>query len=159
MKKQLLILLFSALCHAPLPAQQIFNEVKTIQQSFLTIKQDRAKPMSERKVASFQYDAIEYMLYKGHEDSTFSERQLGNQTIAMTTFVKLYLKRLSEAKNKQKKALVISRFRMASVNNSLFHDMDKDLAEAYLNNTKFVTPFSLDTDWEKALAEIRGYDW
>jgi hypothetical protein len=48
---------------------------------------------------------------------------------------------------------------MASVNNSLFHDMDKDLAEAYLNNTKFVTPFSLDTDWEKALAEIRGYDW
>ena len=77
----------------------------------------------------------------------------------MTEFINLYFKRLGEAKSKPKKDIVITRFKNASINNSLFNDMDKDLVLGWYNSTKFATPFSLDTNWTKALAEIRGKSW
>ncbi len=156
------IILAFALCCAftvNVSAQQIFNEVKNMQKSFEAIKYDKSKDMDERKVASFKWDAIEYMLYRAKDDSTFTENRLGEQTMAMTEFVNLYFKRLSEASNKEKKDIAVARFKNASVNNSLFQDMDKDLVLAYYDNPKFTTPFSLDTDWVKALAEIRSKSW
>ncbi|MBM6992773.1 MAG: hypothetical protein I3J02_05855 [Prevotella sp.] len=159
MNKTLLTIALCGLFSLNIHAQQIFNEVKSIQKNFLTIKQDKSKPLDERKVASFKWDAVEYMLYKAKDDSTFSERQLGQQTMAMTEFVNLYFKRLSEAQNKEKKDIAIARFKNASINNSLFQDMDKELVLAYYDNPKFTTPFSLDTDWVKALAEIRSKSW
>lgn len=140
-------------------AQQIFEEVKRMQKGFHTVKMDKSKDMSERKVASFKWDAIEYMLYKAADDNTFTEQQLGEQTFAMTEYLGLYFKRLAEAKNKAKKEIVLTRFKNASINNSLFHDMDKELVLSYCDNANFATPFSLDTDWVKALAEIRNKGW
>ena len=78
----------------------------------------------------------------------------------MTEFVNLYFKRLSEAKNStSKKEIAVARFKAASLNNALFGDTDYELCRAYVDNTNFLTPFSLDTDWVKALAEIRSKSW
>lgn len=139
-------------------AQEIYNEVVRIQKNFEKTKYDKTKKLDERRVASFQWDAIEYMLYKAGNDSSFTERQLGEQTNALMEFVQLYFKRLSES-SKSKKNIVVARFKNASLNNSLFQDMDKDLVLAYVNNPTYTTPFSLDTDWTKALKEIRSISW
>lgn len=160
MKKALLT--FAMLCTFTLgtQAQQIYNEVMRMQEEFKTIKYDKNKPMTERKTASFKWDVIEYMLYKSKDDNTFTEKQLGIQTYAMTEFVNLYFKRLSEAKNStSKKEIAVARFKAASLNNALFGDTDYELCRAYVDNTNFLTPFSLDTDWVKALAEIRSKSW
>jgi hypothetical protein len=160
MKKIILSLLLLLSCAVNMHAQAIFNEVKNMQKNFLTIKNDKSKTMDERKIASFKWDAIEYMLYKANDDSTFTEKQLGQQTMAMTEFIGLYFQRLSEAGNsKQKKEVAVTRFKNASLNNSFFNDMDRDLVQAYVDNPKFATPFSLDTDWIKALEEIRSKSW
>jgi hypothetical protein len=37
----------------------------------------------------------------------------------------------------------------------MFNDTDKDLVLAYDNNENYITRFSLDTDWEKALQQVR----
>lgn len=159
MKKILLAMAISCAFTMNAGAQQIFNEVKNMQKTFEAVKYDKSKALDERKVASFKWDAIEYMLYKAKDDSTFTESQLGEQTMAMTEFVNLYFKRLSESSNKEKREIAVARFKNASVNNSLFQDMDKELVLAYYDNPNFTTPFSLDTDWVKALAEIRSKSW
>lgn len=152
-----LTLLFALAINAQ--AQQIYEEVQNMQKNFKAIKYDTSKSLDERKVASFKWDAIEYMLFKAKEDTAFTERQLGEQTYAMTEFVNLFFKRLGEANNKSKKQIVITRFKNASINNSLFNDMDKELVLGYYNNEKFATPFSLDTNWVKALEEVRSKSW
>lgn len=159
MKKTLMALTMLLAMTANARAQQIYNEVKRMQKSFSTIKYDKTKSMDKRRVASFKWDAIEYMLFKAKEDSTFTEKKLGEQTIAMTDFVNLYFKRLAEANTKSKREIATSHFKNASINNSLFNDMDKDLVLGYYNNPKFPTPFSLDTDWVKALGVVRSKNW
>lgn len=159
MKKTLMALTMLLVMMGNAQAQEIYKEVKRMQKSFATVKYDKAKSMDERRVASFKWDAIEYMLLKANDDSTFTEKKLGEQTIAMTDFVNLYFKRLAEANTKSKREIATSRFKNASINNSLFNDMDKDLVLGYYNNAKFPTPFSLDTDWVNALKEIRSKNW
>lgn len=140
-------------------AQEIFKEVTRIQKRFEAVKYDKTKKLDERRVASFQWDAIEYMLYRSKENESFTERQLGEQTEALMDFVKLYFRRLAESGKGKNKDVVVAKFRNASLNNSLFQDMDKDLVLAYVNNAAYATPFSLDTDWVKALAEVRSQRW
>jgi hypothetical protein len=45
---------------------------------------------------------------------------------------------------------VIACYRDASLNNPLFNDSDKETTFVYVNDKQTYTPFSLDTDWEKA---------
>ena len=73
----------------------------------------------------------------------------------MYQFVNLFVKRLAESNKKEAKEVVMTRFRNASINNPLFNDMDLDLVLSYYNNPEYLTRFSLDTDWMKALEEVR----
>ena len=158
--KMILLTLAMAFASAEVSAQEIYNEVKRMQKQFETVKLDKTKKMDERKIASFKWDAIEYMLYKAKQDSSFTALQLGKQTNDMVEFVNLFIKRLVEAGNsKRKREIVGLRFKNASINHSFFHDEDKDLVLAYYNNPKFITQFSLDTDWVEALNEVRSMDW
>ena len=72
----------------------------------------------------------------------------------MIDFVNLFVKRLSNATKAKDKDLLKEKFRTATINNSLFNDMDKELIYSYVNNDNFLTQFSLDTDWVKALEEV-----
>ena len=55
------------------------------------------------------------------------------------------------SKLKKDKEMVKAKFRAASINNSLFNDVDKEVVYSYVDNDRFITNFSLDTDWVKAL--------
>ena len=56
----------------------------------------------------------------------------------------------SAAKRKQ----VMECFKKASLDNPLFNDADKKNAQVYVRDQNSETPFSLDTDWEKAYDQV-----
>ncbi len=152
MKKTLLtlVMLCIAICQAS--AQDIFNEVKNLMDNYQKVKNDTTQNLDVRKIATFKWDAIYYMVYQATDET---ETELGTQVSAMIDYVTLYLKQLKEAKSQQKKELVISKFKNATLENALFNDQDKDVIYAYVDNPDFLTHFSLDTDWVKALEEVK----
>ena len=74
----------------------------------------------------------------------------------MIEFVNLFVKRLSGEKRKNEKNIVIANFKNATITNPLFNDTDKEVIYGYVDNDKFLTQFSLDTDWVKALELVGG---
>ncbi len=74
----------------------------------------------------------------------------------MIEFVNLFVSRLSEIKKDKDKEMLKAKFRTATINNSLFNDVDKEVIYSYVDNENYITQFSLDTDWPKALAEVTG---
>ena len=80
---------------------------------------------------------------------------LNEQSLAMHEFVQLYTQRLARAKKKTDRDVIITLFRNASITNPLFNDMDKDLILSYYNNDNYLTQFSLDTNWVKALEAVK----
>lgn len=153
MKKLLMIfaILFAA---TSVSAQEIYKEVKRIQKQAETFANDTAKNLDERKIACFKYDAIYYLVDRASQEDRFTEYELGQQTDALIEFVNLYVKRLASA-NKKDKDMVKAKFRTASINNSLFNDVDKEVVYSYVDNDNFITNFSLDTDWVKALEAVK----
>lgn len=147
-------LLFICSVMTSVSAQDIYNEVKRIEKQAETLANDTTKNLNERKIACFKYDAIYYLIDKASQDENFTEYQLGEQTDALIEFVNLYVKRLADA-NKKDKELTKAQFRTASINNSLFNDVDKEVVYSYVDNEDFITQFSLDTDWVKALEEVK----
>ena len=135
-------------------AQEIFNEVKRIEKQAETLANDTTKNINERKIACFKYDAIYYLIDKASQEERFTEYELGEQTDALIEFVNLYVKRLANA-GKKDKDLLKAKFRTASINNSLFNDVDKEVVYSYVDNDNFITQFSLDTNWVKALEEVK----
>ncbi len=154
MKKLFMTLLFICATITSVSAQNIYNEVKRIEKQAETLANDTTKNLNERKIACFKYDAIYYLIDKASQEDNFTEYELGEQTDALIEFVNLYVKRLAEA-NKKDKELLKAKFRTASINNSLFNDVDKEVVYSYVDNENFITQFSLDTNWVKALEEVK----
>lgn len=155
MKKLILMLVLFCACVMNTQAQEIFKEVKNLEKQAETLASDTTKTMEARKVACFKYDAIYYLIDKASQEDDFSEYELGQQTNAMIEFVNLYVKRLGDARKQKDKDIIKAQFRAATTNNSLFNDVDKEVIYSYVDNENFITQFSLDTDWVKALEEVK----
>ena len=65
------------------------------------------------------------------------------------------MKRLSEAKDKKEREIVMAKFKGATTGNALFNDMDKEYVYAYVDNPGYITQFSIDTNWVSALEEVK----
>ena len=150
MKKILILALMACTTCFTAQAQEVYKRILMVSKQTAA---DKSKSIDVRKVATFKVDELNYMAMKSKElmpDSTV--RMLDTQAYAMHEFINLF----SEAKKKTQKELVMARFKNASINNSRFNDMDKELVLSYYDNSNYMTQFSLDTDWVKALAEIRS---
>ena len=64
------------------------------------------------------------------------------------------MKELSQTKKNNVPMLRV-RYKDASLKNSKFNDMEKEITYAYVDKPNYITPFSLDTDWLKALEEVK----
>ena len=62
---------------------------------------------------------------------------------------------IGKADKKKDREIVMAKFKNATIQNALFNDTDKELVYAYVDNEKYITQFSLDTDWPKALEAVR----
>jgi len=124
------------------------------------VANDEKKDTELRKIAQFKVDELSYMAIKTRElmpDS--SAAVLDHQALAMYEFINMYMDKLAIAKKKEKKELVKYYFKQASTNNPRFQDTDLELTQAYYNNDGYLTQFSLDTDWQKALLEVKKRNW
>ncbi len=137
-------------------AQEIYDEVRRIEKEAKTFANDTKNNLEARKIATFKYDAIYYLIDKASQEPLFSEYELGVQTNAMIEFVNLFVSKLSTLKKNKDKDMLKAVFRTATINNSLFNDVDKEVIYSYVDNENFITQFSLDTDWPKALAEVQS---
>jgi hypothetical protein len=137
-------------------AQEIYDEVRRIEKEAKAFANDTKNNLEARKIATFKYDAIYYLIDKASQEPLFSEYELGVQTNAMIEFVNLFVSKLSTLKKNKDKDMLKAVFRTATINNSLFNDVDKEVIYSYVDNENFITQFSLDTDWPKALAEVQS---
>ena len=164
--KKILMTAVVLLLTASANAQDVF---KLLLQDAKTVAEDKSKDLETRKIATFKYDELSYMAMQVRDDvlrdSTdldFFNRtvtMLNEQSFAMYEFIEFYFERLAAAKKKEERDIVITVFRNASINHPLFNDMDKELILSYYNNENYLTRFSVDTDWVKALAVVRERNW
>lgn len=156
MKKLFIILALVCISVLSTSAQEIYDEVRRIEKEAKAFANDPKNNLEARKIATFKYDAIYYLIDKASQEPLFSEYELGVQTNAMIEFVNLFVSKLSTLKKNKDKDMLKAVFRTATINNSLFNDVDKEVIYSYVDNENFITQFSLDTDWPKALAEVQS---
>ena len=140
----------------------MYNELLS---SSIKVAEDETKDIETRKIATFKYDELNYMkqmvlpeVLKDTTDLVTMNRvikQLNEQSYAMYQFINLFFQRLASTNKKDGKEAVLALFKAASINNPMFNDTDKDLVLAYYNNDNYITQFSLDTDWVKALEDVK----
>lgn len=160
MKNLFFLLAMTLFMAAPAKAQDVANEIKRISKA---VVDDSKQDLQIRRIAYFKVNVIDYMKMKVRDEvmkdtnnlKVFNDnmKMINEQSYAMYEFVNLFIKRLSES---SKKDIVIAKFKNASLNNPLFNDMDLELVQSYVNNEDYLTRFSLDTDWIKALEEVRS---
>ena len=166
MKRLFFFLVLTLAISGQAAAQDVANEIIKLSKS---IVDDPKQDLQTRRIAYFKVNVINYMKMKVRDEALrdtndvkgFNDKikMLNEQSYAMYQFVNLFVKRLSESAKKEAKDIVIARFRNASINNPMFNDTDLDLVLSYYNNPEYLTRFSLDTDWVKALEEIRSKRW
>ncbi|MDY5091560.1 MAG: hypothetical protein U0I89_03260 [Prevotella sp.] len=155
MKKLVITLVLSCLFAVNSMAQEIYKEVVNMKADVERVMNDTTLNIETRKIACFKNDALYYLLERASEEEMFSEYLLGSQANAMIDFVNLYVKRLAAEKKKKNKDIIMATFKNASTANPLFDDPDKELVYGYVDNDKYITQFSIDTDWEKALKAVK----
>ena len=167
MKRKIIALSLFAMMGLTASAQDILNEI--VKTSLATVN-DTSQNIDVRKVAVFKYDAMTYLRSKVMKpaellgdnvnlDSVNAHiKFLNEQAYAMNQYVSLYLKRLEEAKRKNK-TLVTSLFKQATYDHKYFKDEDTEVTLAYYNRNDYPIQFCIDCDWVKVLAYIRTIDW
>ena len=155
MKKILFTLALCLYSSITIQAQEIFKEVQNLMLKNEAIKNNQTKSLETRKIATFKSDALYYLTMKAGSTEGFSEHELGEQANAMIEFVNLYIKTLANNAKKSTQEVTKAKYKNASIKNSLFNDMEKEITYGYVDNSNYITNFSLDTDWVKALAEVK----
>lgn len=156
MRKYLLLLIaLLGLSAQSVSAQEIYKEVVRLKSNAETLMNDTTKSMDVRKVACFKNDALYYLIDKAADAPDFSEMELGRQANAMIDFVNLFVKRLSQERKKKDKDIVMAIYKNATTGNPLFNDPEKEITYGYVDNDNYLTQFSLDTDWVKALNAVK----
>lgn len=130
-------------------AQDIFQQV--VNTNKLIIEDPQAGG-STLAIAQFKYTAMQYLCTTaiknggGKADGAMLDRQAQ----AMNNFVTGYITELTQARESKKQKDVMMRYWKASAHNPLFNDPDTETTRAFTTDLTSITPFSLDTDWEKA---------
>ena len=153
MKK--LIVAVAFLCSASITAsaQQVYGEIMKMSKK---VADDKSRSLQSRKIATFQVDALNYAAMKARElmpDST--ARMLDVQALAMYEYVDLFTRQLTKETRRKDREALMELFRQVSLENPRYQDMDKDLVLSYCLKEGYLTQFSLDTDWVKALASVK----
>ena len=158
MKLKLLFAAFAFLFFAQnqLKAQEVFNAVVN---STSKILEDPTRDSTSTRIAQFKMTALVYLKNKAFEtQKQVSTQFLNTQAYWLSEFVTLYLNEMIKMQDKssRKKRDKLALFMNATLDNTLFGDLDVETTHAYINSGTDVTPFSLDTNWEKAFRQAKS---
>ena len=129
MKKMLFALALCLCSSVTIQAQEIFKEVQSLMQKNEAIKNNKSKNLETRKIATFKSDALYYLIMKAGSTEGFTEHELGEQANAMIEFVNLYVKSLANNAKKSNQEVTKAKDKNASIKNSRFNDMDKEIIQ------------------------------
>ncbi len=150
MKKILTLALLIVAGYTTAFAQQLFKQVYEDAVSVVndTKSNDEQVQVNQFKVTVLNYITAQVEKQGTERDSYFYDSQAVNMVSFITDFNSNLIKAKSISDSKRLKVIEI--YRDASLKNSLFNDSDKKKVLCYVNDPTTLTPFSLDTDWEKA---------
>lgn len=109
----------------------------------------------QQRMAHFQQQALAYLAAQA-VDSVSARRHhlLDEQAYHLSDFMRLFYQVRSDSTlSESQQDLWVQRFSEASVESPLFYDDDNPRVLEFIARQTF-TPFSLDTDWEKAFHRI-----
>jgi hypothetical protein len=155
MKTFLLTLLFATFTLGG-SAQEIY---KLVYQSAKSTLENPATPLTKAKIAQFKLSQLTYLYQKAFDTMPeVTDRFLDVQAYYLSEFLTLYQADLvkSSKMSGEERAKRVMIFLDATVSNPLFNDKDEETIYAYIKEGTEITPFSLDTDWEKALAAVKA---
>lgn len=135
-----------------LKAQEVYNLVLN---NATRIVNNPTCSYTQIQIAQFKRTALTYMKTKAFEETdSVPSSFLDTQAYYLSEFITLFFndvvmsKRLSDEKRKER----IMMFTDASISNPMFEDTDKETTLAFIKDGGELTPFSIDTDWQKAYA-------
>lgn len=149
MKRLLLtLLLFGATMAGK--AQEVYNYVL---ENATRVVNSPTSSFTQTRIAQFKRTALIYMNSKSENATrTLTVDDLNNQAYYLSEFITLffseYLKASKAGEIQRKETVKI--FMGSSLNNPLFNDPDTETTQSYIQEGSELTPFSLDTDWQKA---------
>ena len=131
-------------------AQEIYNFV--LENATRTANSPTSS-FAQSRIAQFKRTTLTYIKIKALDSPMeVSGQSLDNQAFFLTEFINYYFREVLSAKrlSPEKKAELTEVFQNASRRYPLFEEDDTTLSEAYMNEPNHLTPFSLNTDWQKA---------
>ncbi|MBR1838550.1 MAG: hypothetical protein IJ786_03240 [Bacteroidaceae bacterium] len=155
MKKLLSILTFLTLFVMTMPAQQVYDMV--LDNATRTVNNPTSN-FTQVKIAQFKKTALTYMRQQEAADSIIDFRVLDFQAYYLNQFLTLYLREFINysAPNKgDMLSTVVKLFIKASLDCPMWNDPDTETTQAYIGDNEELTPFSIDTDWQKAYEEVQ----
>lgn len=131
-------------------AQSLYKKVYELSTEVLNNPKSTEEKIqiNQFKVTALNYIAMQVEKRGLKKDSYFYDSQAVNLASFITDFETNLIK--ARAISNQKRLQTIKCYTDASLNNPLFGDTDKETIHCYVTDKKSYTPFSLDTDWEKA---------
>lgn len=109
---------------------------------------DEAIEINQFKVTALNYMTTQVKKRGLQKDSYFYD----SQAVNLTSFVTDFQANLDKARSisATKRTEIIKIYTDACKYNPMFKDSDKEKVNCYVNDKSTMTPFCLDTDWEKA---------
>lgn len=150
MKKLLIILCMAFAYNMQISAQSLY---KTVYERAISVVNDPKSSEEDIQINQFKVTVLNYITSQVkrramEKDSYFYDSQAVNLASFITDFESDLLK--ARGISTAKRLEVINCYRDASLANPLFNDSDKEKVYCYVNDKQTFTPFSIDTDWEKA---------
>lgn len=158
LRKCLILLLLTSLA-GQARAQEVYHAVL---ESATKILNNPTSSFTQTRIAGFKRAALLYLYDKTLHGSALDEAQkvdlLNTQAYYLSEFLTAYQTELVQKtkKNSTKKAERLRLFIDASQSNPLWNDTDAEATQTYVDDPNELTPFSLDTDWQRAAAAIKA---
>lgn len=158
MRRFLLVFLLACSAVVPAEAQAVFDMVL---ESAMRVVNNPMSGYMQTQVAQFKRTALVYIKQKSFEqkaevDAEFLDTQAYYLSEFLTRFFAQVVSDASLPEAARKAHIQI--FMQASLANPLFGDEDHETVHAYVLDGSEVTPFSLDTDWERAHAFVASQE-
>lgn len=150
MRKLLFATIIAAVSFATANAQNLYKKVfdNAISVVNNAASNDQQIQINQYKITALNYISNQVKKRKLEKNSYFYDSQAVNLASFITDFETAIIK--ARAISTEKRLEVLACYRDASLSNPLFGDDDKETTYVYVNDKQTYTPFSLDTDWEKA---------
>ena len=151
MKKLIFTTLMAACCFAQVQAQELF---KTVYEGALKVVNSADSDDEQVEIRHFIVTDLNYITMQCQQRGLHKDDFLfyDTQAVNLKCFIDDFFFNINKARSiSQAKRLEVLRiYQEASLQNPLFRDSNHTSTHCYVNDKKSLTPFSLDTDWDKA---------